>query len=58
LGEEFSAHSLRAGFVTQARKNGASDLEIIRQTKHKTRQMIDRYTRIESVWEHNAALKL
>ena len=56
--EEFSGHSLRSGFATQAALNGASDRAIMQQTKHKTRSMIDRYVRISSIWTENASTKL
>ena len=42
LGQEYSAHSLRASFVTIAKLNGADDSQIMQQTKHRTRTMIDR----------------
>ena len=58
LGAEYSAHSLRASFVTISRLNGADDSQIMQQTKHRTRTMIDRYTRIQQVVRHNAAMKL
>ena len=58
FGEEFSAHSLRASFITIAKINGADDSEIMRQSKHKTSAMIQRYTRIEDIKKHNAAMKL
>lgn len=58
LGESFTAHSLRASFVTVARRNGASTTEIMRQTGHKTETMVRRYTRFEDAREHNAAVKL
>lgn len=58
LGEEYSAHSLRASFVTIAKLNGADDSQIMQQTKHRTRTMIDRYTRVQQVVKHNAAMKL
>jgi site-specific recombinase XerD len=58
FGEEFSAHSLRASFITIAKINGADDSEIMRQSKHKTSAMIQRYTRIEDIKKHNAGLKL
>ena len=58
LGEKFSAHSLRASFVTIAKLNGADDSQIMQQTKHRTRSMIDRYTRVQQVVRHNAAMKL
>jgi integrase len=43
--EEYGGHSLRAGFVTEASANGATDRQIMRQTWHKSRAMIDRYSR-------------
>lgn len=58
IGNEYSAHSLRASFVTIAKLNGADDSQIMQQTKHRTRAMIDRYTRVQQVVKHNAAMKL
>ncbi len=58
IGEEYSAHSNRASFVTIAKLNGADDSQIMQQTKHRTRTMIDRYTRVQQVVKHNAAMKL
>jgi integrase len=43
--EKYAGHSLRAGFVTAASAGGASDRQIMRQTGHKSREMIDRYSR-------------
>ena len=58
VGNQYSAHSLRASFITIAKINGADDSEIMRQSKHKTSAMIQRYTRIEDIKQHNAATKL
>lgn len=58
LGAEYSAHSLRASFVTNAKHNGADDLEVMQQTKHRTSLMIQRYTRTGNVRKFNAAKKL
>ncbi|MDU0372132.1 tyrosine-type recombinase/integrase [Hymenobacter endophyticus] len=58
LGETYSAHSLRASFVTVAKLNGAEDSEVMNQTKHKTPAMIRRYTRLDNVTQHNAGKKL
>ena len=58
FGTNYSAHSLRASFITIAKINGADDSEIMRQSKHKTSAMIQRYTRIEDIKKHNAAMKL
>lgn len=48
----------RASFVTTTTLNGADDSEIMQQTKHKTSAMIRRYTRLDSMKQHNAAKKL
>ena len=58
LGKRYSAHSLRASFVTVAKRNGASNSEIMAQTFHKTEAMIRRYTRFEDARTHNAGTKL
>ena len=58
FGARFTAHSLRASFVTISKKNGASDSEIMAQTFHKTTAMIRRYTRFEDARTHNAGTKL
>ncbi|GAB3828650.1 site-specific integrase [Hymenobacter jeollabukensis] len=58
LGPSYSAHSLRASFVTVAKLAGADDSEIMNQTKHKTSAMIRRYSRLDDVRRHNAAQKL
>jgi site-specific recombinase XerD len=56
--ESLSAHSLRAGFATQAAMNGASDREIMNQTGHRSRAMVDRYIRTANIWAENGANKL
>ncbi|WKN46509.1 site-specific integrase [Tunicatimonas pelagia] len=58
FGNHFSAHTLRASFVTVSKKNGASNSEIMAQTHHKTEAMIRRYTRFEDARSHNAGTKL
>jgi site-specific recombinase XerD len=58
LGESFTAHSLRASFVTVAKANGADDLEVMNQTKHRTTVMIQRYDRRRNIRKHNASGKL
>jgi integrase len=45
LGEGFSPHSLRSGFVTQARLAGAANHQIRVVTRHRTDAMLDVYTR-------------
>lgn len=54
----YSAHSLGGSFVTIAKVNGADNSQIMQQTKHRTRTMIDRYTRVQQVVKHNTVMKL
>jgi integrase len=56
--EEYGGQSLRAGFVTEASANGATDRQIMRQTGHKSRAMIDRYSREDCKDRQIAASKL
>jgi integrase len=54
----FSAHSLRAGFVTTAAKAGIPTWSIQRQTGHRSEQMVHRYIRGLGLFEHNAAASI
>lgn len=58
LGAAYTAHSLRASFVTVSKLNGADDSKVMNQTKHKTSAMIRRYTRLDNVRQHNSAKEL
>ena len=58
FGATFSAHSLRASFITIAVQNGEPTHSIKNQTKHKSNEMIDRYTRLNNVLVDNAAKKI
>lgn len=55
LGKKFSAHSLRASFITTAKLNGQSNEFIKNQTKQKTDTMISRYARLDEIKVYNAA---
>jgi integrase len=55
---EISGHSLRAGFVTEAKKHGADDAAIMDQTGHKSLAMLQRYHRRAKTWEKPASEKL
>lgn len=55
---QFAGHSLRSGFVTTAVANGASDHEIMFQTGHKSRAMVDRYVQQANLFKQNAVTKL
>jgi integrase len=54
----WSAHSLRAGFVTYAHLCGASDRAIAHQTRHRSLATIGTYVRVENAWKDNAAVQL
>jgi integrase len=54
----YSAHSLRAGFVTYAHLRGASDRAIAHQTRHRSLATLGQYIRIHEAWEDNAATQL
>ena len=54
----YSAHSLRAGFVTEADRAGSSVLEIQQQTGHRTHESVAVYRRRHSPADGNAATKL
>jgi site-specific recombinase XerD len=57
-GGPYSAHSLRAGFVTYGHLRGASDRAIAHQTRHRSLATLGAYVRIETAWEDNAATQL
>ncbi len=55
----YGYHSLRAGFVTQARRNGADARSVRLQTRHGSDLMVDAYDReYLPLNEHNAVWKL
>ena len=56
--ESFSGHSLRAGFVTSAARAGEPERRIMRQTGHKSIEMVLRYVRQANAFSDNAALAL
>jgi site-specific recombinase XerD len=54
----YSAHSLRAGFVTYAHLRGASDRAIAHQTRHRSLATLGAYVRVQQAWADNAATGL
>lgn len=54
----FSGHSLRAGFVTEAAKNGVTVELIMRQTRHTKAETVQRYIREADAFTRNAASKV
>lgn len=54
----YGYHSLRAGFVTQARRNGADMRSVRRQTRHGSDAMVDVYDREHNPMDGNAVTLL
>ena len=52
---KYGGHSLRAGLVTSAAKAGKSERVIMKQTGHKSVQMVRRYIRDADLFADNAA---
>jgi site-specific recombinase XerD len=55
---DYAGHSLRAGFATQAFLNGAAEVSIMRQTRHKSLNTLRKYIRDRSLFRDNPAAKL
>lgn len=55
---KYSGHSLRSGSATQAAKGGASESTIMRQTGHKSLEMVRRYIRDGNLFRDNSATYL
>jgi len=53
-----AGHSLGAGFATQAFLNGAAEVSIMRQTRHKSLNSLRKYIRDRSLFRDNPAGKL
>ena len=51
----FSGHSLRAGFATQAARNGKSDRSIMRHTRHRSVRTLNEYVREGRLFDDNAS---
>jgi site-specific recombinase XerD len=54
----YAGHSLRAGFATQAFLNGAAEVSILRQTRHRSLDTLRKYIRDRSLFRDNPAAKL
>src|SRR4051794_40678799 len=52
---KYAGHSLRAGLVTQGYLNGAGELAIMRQTGHRSLEMVRRYIRDGSLFRREFA---
>ena len=51
----FAGHSLRAGLPISAARSWKTERDIMRQTRHKSAQIVRRYIREAGVFENNAA---
>jgi integrase len=49
----YGAHSLRAGFITQAALNGHTESEIMRYSGHSNTKIVQRYIRIANLDKRN-----
>ncbi len=54
IGAVFSAHSLRAGFITEAARNGKAEWTIAKQSRHKSADVLRSYIRVADTFEGNA----
>lgn len=52
---KYAGHSLRAGLATSAAAGGAQERDIMRQTGHRSVQMLRRYIRDGELFRDNAA---
>ncbi|MEH7548778.1 MULTISPECIES: tyrosine-type recombinase/integrase [Bacillaceae] len=53
--KDFAAHSLRSGLSTSAAMMGMTEIAIMKQTGHKTREMVDRYVQAGLRYKNNAS---
>jgi integrase len=51
----YGAHSLRSGFCSQAAKAGKAEHQIIKQTRHKRSDSLQRYIKKANLFDDNAA---
>ena len=54
----YSAHSLRSGFITEAKNRRIDEYEIMRHTRHKTVTVMRMYDNTTGRWDRNPAAKL
>ena len=54
----FAAHSLRAGFATEAFGHGVAEVSVMRHGRWKSASSMRGYIREGSLWSDNAAAKL
>lgn len=55
LSSDYSAHSLRAGFITSAIKSGRQRDLVKKHSRHRNNEVFDTYVRPATQWDENAA---
>jgi len=53
--KRYGAHSLRSGFCSQAAKAGKAKHQIMKQTRHKRSDSLQRYIKKANLFDDNAA---
>lgn len=53
--QDVSGHSFQAGHVSQAVRNGVPEYVVMKQTGHKSREILGAYIRTGEMFEQNAA---
>ncbi|MGG5252148.1 hypothetical protein ACQYAD_01125 [Neobacillus sp. SM06] len=53
--EKYGAHSLRSGFCSTAAKAGKAEHQIMKQTRHKRSDSLQRYIQKVNLFDNNAA---
>ncbi|MFF2853550.1 hypothetical protein [Peribacillus sp. NPDC058002] len=53
--KEFAAHSLHSVLSKSASMMGMTDIAIMKQTGHKTREMVDRYVQVGTRYKNNTS---
>ena len=54
----YSAHSLRAGFITEAKNRGIDEADIMKHSRHKSLKQMRSYDRTSGWWNRNATAGL
>jgi integrase len=54
----YSAHSLRAGFVTEAKNRGIDEVDIMKHSRHRSLKQMRSYDRTSGWWRRNATAGL
>jgi len=54
----YSAHSLRSGFITEAKNRRIDEYEIMKHTRHKTVTVMRMYDGTTGRWDRNPASRM